>query len=59
MIESSKQHPEILKKVKDELHKWSTALLNQDSAEHLQKFLEARANLSTSRIKNKTGLLVA
>ncbi|HCZ9033975.1 hypothetical protein HUO05_03565 [Vibrio alginolyticus] len=59
LVESSKCHPEAFKKAHQELIKWCDALLDEDCSSHLQHFLEARAHLSVSRIKSKTGLLVA
>ncbi|MUK79069.1 hypothetical protein GNP84_19515 [Aliivibrio fischeri] len=59
LVESSRLHPEVFKKAQTELIKWCDVLLDSESSSHLQLFLEARANLSVSRIKNKTGLLVA
>lgn len=59
LIESCKEHSRAFTEAKRELTKWTNALLDESCSSHLHNFLEARANLSVSRMKNKTGLLVA
>lgn len=59
LVESSREHSKVFEQAKDELQAWCKLLLEPESSKHLQFFLKARAKLSVSRIKNKTGLLVA